>query len=325
MRHAAGGPLRVLVTYAASASHLAELGAAAPGAEIVMATNLDEARRGIAGAEVVLGNRFFLEVLPAAASLRWMQSGSVGVERILRDAGGRLRDVTLTSARGLYDEEIADHAVALFLALARDLHGIRDEQQRGEWRRRPLPQLAGRRVLVLGWGGVGRAVAVRLRAFKLEVEGVRRRQQGPMPEIRDGFAVWGPEGWRSRIAGALALILALPATKLTRGLVGARELAALGPAGLVVNVGRGATLDQAALLDLLRRGGLRGAALDVCEVEPPPADDPLWREPRLLLSPHVARSEEQPPFRWETLFVENLRRWAAGEALLNVVDQEAGY
>jgi len=121
------------------------------------------------------------------------------------------------------------------------------------------------------------------------------------------------------------LVLALPLTHETRRLIGRAELDALPPSAFVVNVGRAQTVDEDALLAALAGERLAGAGLDVLDEEPPPADHPAWSEPRLLLTPHVARSPERPPYRWAPLFVENLRRFAADEPLLHVVDTHAGY
>jgi phosphoglycerate dehydrogenase-like enzyme len=187
-----------------------------------------------------------------------------------------------------------------------------------------LTTLRRRRALVLGWGGIGRGVARRLGGFGIEVEGVRRSLVTPSA-VEDGFVVYSPGSWRKRLSRTDILVLALPLTDETRDLVGAEELAALPPGALVVNVGRPQTIDEAALLSALRDGRLGGAGLDVVRDEPPPPDHPVWSDPRLLLTPHVARSLEEPPFRWEPLFVENLRRFAAEEPLVNVVDVHAGY
>ncbi len=140
-----------------------------------------------------------------------------------------------------------------------------------------------------------------------------------------GAILWGPDTWRTALTTTDVLVLALPLTAETHYLVGADELAALPMGSFVVNIGRGGTLDEQALLAVLRAGQLGGAALDVLEQEPPPPDHPLWHESRVLLTPHVGRSVERPPFRWEPLFIENVRRFAAGEPLLNVVDRERGY
>jgi phosphoglycerate dehydrogenase-like enzyme len=307
-------------------AHFAVLREAAPGAELIVARGEAEARAAFPTADAVLGNRWFLQSLRAAAGqhrLRWMQSNSVGVDYIL-SAGDDLAGVTLTCARGVYDDEMAEHALALLLALVRGLPGFVDQQRTGVWRRGPLRTLRGMRGLILGWGGVGCAAAGLLAGAGARVEGARRGLPRPETDSR-GFPVWTPLTWRERLPEMDFLLLALPLTAETRRLVGAAELARLREGALVVNVGRGGTLDDDALLEAVRSGRLAGAALDVLEEEPPAPGSPLWREPRILITPHVARSAETAPFRWEGLFVENLRRFCAGEPLLNVVDPARGY
>jgi phosphoglycerate dehydrogenase-like enzyme len=309
--------------YRPTREHEHALRQAAPAASLASAADERSAADLIREADAVLGNRFFLQSLPHARRLRWMQSNSTGVDRILA-AGQALDGIVLTCARGVYDDEVADHAAALVLALARGLHIARDAQHARRWERLPLTTLRRRRALVLGWGGIGRGIAARLRSFGIEVVGVRRRLATPSA-VDEGFVVDGPDAWRKRLSRTDILVLALPLTNETRNLVGAAELGALPSGALVVNVGRAQTLDEQALLRSLRDGHLGGAGLDVVRDEPPTPDHPVWSEPKLLLTPHVARSLEQPPFRWEPLFVENLRRFAAEEPLVNVVDVHAGY
>jgi phosphoglycerate dehydrogenase-like enzyme len=316
--------MRALLLYDPSPAHRVALAEAAPAAEVVVATGAAHARRQIADADAVLGNRHLVESLPAARRLRWVQTGSSGVDVILA-ARGSLGDAVLTCARGVYDDEVADHAVALVLGLARGLHRARDDQRAERWPRYSLATLAGRSALVLGWGGVGRGVARRLAAFGMRLEAVRRRHSGAPVTNPDGVVVHGAGDWRSALPRADVLVVALPLTTATRGMVGADELAALPDGALVVNVGRGGTLDDDALLRELRAGRLGGAGLDVLAQEPPEPGHAAWSEPRLLLTPHVGRSLERSPRRWEPLFAENLRRFAAGEPLLGVVDLEAGY
>jgi phosphoglycerate dehydrogenase-like enzyme len=311
--------------YPPSPSHLEALEDAAPGARFLWARDEPSAQRLIRNAEVVLGNRYFLQALPFARQLRWMQSNSMGVDRILTGAGSELRQITLTCARGLYDDEMADHALALLLGTARNLHLARDAQQGGRWPRWSLPTLAGRQAMILGWGGIGRAIARRLAAFQVRMHAARRSHQGPPAPNENGYVIHGPGTWREVLPATDLLIMALPLTPETRHLVGQEELAALPPDAIVVNIGRGATLDERALFQTLAQGRLWGAGLDVLETEPPPADHRIWRERRILLTPHVGRSLEEPPYRWEPLFVENLRRYVNKEPLLNVVDQEVGY
>jgi phosphoglycerate dehydrogenase-like enzyme len=153
---------------------------------------------------------------------------------------------------------------------------------------------------------------------------VRRRLARPELES-DRFAVLPPDAWRAQLPETHILVLALPLTQETRGIVGHAELSALPDGAFVVNVGRARTLDEDALFAALACGRVAGAALDVLDEEPPARESRAWSEAGLLLTPHVARSPEKPPFRWEPLFVENLRRFVAGEPLLNVVDIRAGY
>jgi phosphoglycerate dehydrogenase-like enzyme len=316
--------VKALLLYQPSAEHRRALERVAPRANLVVAEGEDHARAEIAGADAVLGNRHLVQTLPAARRLRWVQTGSTGVNAILA-ARPPLGDAVLTCARGVYDDEVADHATALVLALARGLHRARDDQHARRWPRYPLVTLAGRRALILGWGGVGRGIARRLTACGMAVEAARRRHEAPPAPGEEGAVVHGPRTWRDALARTDVLVSALPLTAATRGIVGAAELAALPPGALVVNVGRGGTLDEDAVLAALRSGHLGGAGLDVLRDEPPAPDHPAWSEPGLLLTPHVARSLEASPRRWEPLFAENLRRFAAGEPLLGVVDVEAGY
>lgn len=292
--------MKILLMYAPRAEHLARLSAAARHVDFVVAHDEDEARSLISDADAVLGNRWFYQSVGAATRLRWMQSNSMGVDLILDRASHR--DFVLTCARGVYDAEVAQHAVALALALVRGLPTFRDAQQRAEWSRTSLRNLGDLDALILGWGGVGQTIAKLLAPFGTRVQAGRS----------DGRYSFDVD----------LLFLALPLTPRTRHLAGADALRALRPGALVVNVGRGETLDTDALLAAEHLGG---AALDVFEDEPLPPEHPLWARRDVLITPHVARSMESPPYRWEPLFEENVRRFAAGEPLLHVVDREKGY
>lgn len=317
--------MKILLMYEPSADHLQALEAAGQQkVSFCSARSEREAWQLIEDVTAVMGNRFFLQSLPNARDLCWMQSNSVGVDLIL-EARDQLNGVVLTCAKGVYDSEMSDHALALLLALIRQLHLIRDEQRSRKWIRRNLDCLSGKRATILGWGGVGQGIAARLQAFGVEVGAVRRSHEGSPRLADDGITFFGPSNWRKRLHQSDFLILALPRTKETEGLVGRKELSMLPSDAFVINVGRGETLDQEALLALLREEALMGAALDVFEREPLLEDDPIWEEGRLIISPHVARSSEVTPFKWEPLFVENLRRFVAEEPLLNVVDMDLGY
>jgi phosphoglycerate dehydrogenase-like enzyme len=313
--------VKVLLMYQPSAQHLSALAEAAPGAEVLVARSEEEAKQLVVDADAILGNRYFLQSLPFARQLRWMQSNSAGTDLILR-SGADLQGIVITCARGLYDDEMAEHAVALVLALYRGLHHARDQQHTHRWNRSALHTVQGQRALVLGWGGVGQGIARRLLCLGAAVTGVRRTVRDTREDL---IPILGPTEWQHRLPETDLLVLALPLTDETYHLVGEEQLTALARGARVVNVGRGGTLDEDGLLRQVHTGHVAGAALDVLEHEPPAPDHPLWSAPNVLLTPHTGRSLEQPPYRWEPLFVENLRRFSAGAPLLNVVDQGAGY
>lgn len=316
--------MKVLLMYQPGQAHFARLRAAAPKAEFLVAGSEAEAQTLIVEAEAVLGNRYFLQSLPFAKRLRWMQSNSMGTDLVLTGSD-RLKPVTLTCARGLYDDEVADHAVALALALARGIHLVRDHQHRKAWQRWNLVSLAGRTAMILGWGGVGKAIARRLAGFGMNLMAVRRTPDGLPGKTPEGVLLFGPAGWQDKLPDIDLLLMALPLTPLTLHMIGAPELDRLPTTSYLVNVGRGQSLDENALLIALKANRLAGAALDVFETEPLPPEHPAWQEPKLIISPHLGRSQETPPFRWEPLFEENLKRFAEGQPLLNIVNQIEGY
>jgi phosphoglycerate dehydrogenase-like enzyme len=315
--------MKVLLLYQPNETHWHSLCRAAPNAELVVASSESEAAALIVDADAVLGNRWFLQSLPYARRLRWMQSNSMGVDLILR-SGADLSQIVLTRVRGVYDDEVAEHALALALALVRGIHKARDAQRVSAWRREPLGTLSGRRALILGWGGVGQAIARRIAAFGCKVSAVRRTHTGPPLTDSDGYTIWGAD-WREALPQASLVFLALPLTAQTREIFGEREFQLLPHGSLLVNVGRGENVDETALLDAIRSGRLSGAGLDVFREEPLDPANPLWSEPAVLITPHVSRSPESGRRRWEPVFEENLRRFAHGEPLLHVVDKEAGY
>ncbi len=317
--------MNILLMYEPAGAHFRLLKEAAPNASFHVASDMASAAEYIEDAQVVMGNRFFLQSLPHARKLAWMQSNSTGVDLILDGAGGLLDNVCLSCARGIYDDEVADHTLAMILGLVRGMHWARDYQKAARWDRRPLLSLSGQQALVLGWGGIGKGIAHRLKAFGVNVAGVRRTHSGEPVLDESGFRVWGPDRWREALPLTNLLILALPKSQATVGLVSRDELAALPQGAHVVNIARGGILNEDALRQALHEQHLAGAALDVFSTEPLPKDHWIWGEDKVLLSPHWARSIESPPFRWQPLFEENLRRFASGEALANVVDKSAGY
>lgn len=313
----------ILLMYEPVPDHLQKLKSIAPQHDIVTAHSEEEAQRLIADAEIVLGNRYFLQSLPFARKLRWMQSNSVGVDLILKEKQSLIdKNIALTCARGVYDAELAEHTIALLLSLFRSLPTLRDEQNEGTWQRHRLSTLNGSSCLIVGWGSLGKKIASYITALGGKVAGVKNQ---PDDSQEGETMLFGSSNWRNQLPLIDALIICLPKTPETYHFIGKDELRALPPSAFVVNIGRGGTLDDMALLEMVQSGNVAGAALDVFEQEPLPADHPIWKEPKIFVSPHVGRSLEGPVFRWQLLFEQNLERYLRGEALLNVVNYQKGY
>ncbi len=288
-------------------------------------TGADGLGGALGGAEVLFLWDFFSsalrEVWDRADRLRWVHVAAAGVDTLLFD-GLRDSEVVVTNARGTFDRPIAEYVLGAVLAHAKLLHESHDLQLRREWRHRESRQVRGARVMVVGTGGIGRETARLLRAVGMEVTGAGSRARDGDPDF--GRVVASAE-LVEHVGDVDYLVNAAPLTPATRGLVDARVLAALPRRAHLVNVGRGPTVAEDDLLAALRGGGLDGATLDVFATEPLPEDSPLWDAPGVVVSPHM--SGDVVGWR-ETLarqFVDNARRWLAGEPLENVVDKDLGY
>jgi phosphoglycerate dehydrogenase-like enzyme len=242
-------------------------------------------------------------------SLKWVHTASAGVDR-LTFPGLLESDVTLTNSRGVFDRPMAEYVLGLVIAMAKDLPGTLAAQARREWRHRETEPVTGRRVVVVGGGPIGRAIAELLGAVGMDVTLVGRREFGDLPRLLPS-AEW--------------LVLAAPLTDATRGMLDAETIALLPPTARVINVGRGALVVEPDLVAALQEGRLAGAALDVFATEPLPADSPLWTLPGVIVSPHMSGDLIGWREQLVEVFRDNLARYVAGEPLRNVVDKTLGY
>jgi glyoxylate/hydroxypyruvate reductase A len=264
------------------------------------------------------------EKLPTAAPrLRWVQGTSAGIGEFLERHQLLKSPIVFTTASGVHARPLADFALLGLLYFWRDVPRLLREQAAHRWERYANRDLAGRRALIVGLGGVGRELARSFAALGLEVWGTRRSPQSIAP---DGVTKLID---RNDLLNALqtidALILACPLTPATRHMIGARELAALAPSTVLVNVGRGGLIDESALVEALKQGKLAGAALDVFETEPLPTTSPLWDLPNVLVSPHSASTVDSENGRIVDIFIDNLGRFLSGKKLMNEFSREHGY
>jgi phosphoglycerate dehydrogenase-like enzyme len=253
---------------------------------------------------------------------RWVHASSAGGDSFLFPALVDDPGVTLTNARGVYDQPTAEYVLGLILALAKDFPGTWEHQQRREWRPRPSDTITGRTALVWGTGPIGRAIARLLRGAGMRVQGVGRSSRTDPPRLRHRAR---PRHSAFRTGRGGLRRPRRPLTKDTRGMVDASVLTAVKPGARLINVGRGALVGEKALIDHLTDGRLAGAALDVFNQEPLPADSPLWDMPGVIISPHTAGETTGEREALIEVFLDNLTRHNEGRPLCNVVDKRRGY
>ena len=268
--------------------------------------------------------------LTQASQAIWIHSYSAGVEACIDHPVFAAQNVkaTLTNSRGTAASVIAEHAIAMMMSFARGLHRFRDAQLQARWSRDMLREggvtttVGGKTMLVLGLGSIGKDVARRANALGMRVLATRNRSRsGPDYVDYVGLA----DETLKLASQADVVVNALPLTESTKGLLDETFFQAMKPTAMLVSVGRGGTTNTDALLDALREKQIAGAALDVTDPEPLPADHPRWRETNVIITPHLAGSGGEAREKTFALAVENLRRYQAGEPLLNMVDPELGY
>jgi phosphoglycerate dehydrogenase-like enzyme len=309
-------------------AHVARLRERFDGVRFVHARDRAATLAAAPDSDVMFTGELDAETFAAARRLRWLHSPAAGVGGMLFPEMVR-SPVVMTNSRGIHADTMAEHVLAVWLALLRRLPLAVRRQAERRWSQDELSAppgirtIAGRRMGVVGLGAIGGAVARRAAALGVEVHAVRRRPDAPRPEgVR---SVSPPAALLDLLRTSDVVVLAAPQTAETRSLIGRAQLAAMKPDAILINVARGRLVDEAALAEALAEGRLGGAALDVTAHEPLDPASPLWDLPGVLITPHVAGMR---PDLWDAvteLFAENLRRFRAGEPLLNVVDKLAGY
>ncbi len=298
--------------------------AAGPGARVTVATDRDAALAAAPETEVLLG-AIDPEFFALAPNLKWVQAAASGVDFMLFPAF-RDSDVVMTGEKGLVGPHLADHAMALLLALVRRLaEAVKDGpaswDKRLDYRRREL-ELEGLTMGIIGFGGTGRSLAQRAAGFDMRVRAVDRE---PVPGTPAVGVVEPLDSLHDMLGVSDVVALCSPLTGETRGMFDADCFAAMKPGAILINVTRGELVVHEALVAALASGHLGGAGLDVHHAEPLPADDPLWGHPNVVMTPHTAGASQLRAGRNIDRFVDNLVRFRRGEALVGRVDKALGY
>jgi glyoxylate/hydroxypyruvate reductase A len=259
---------------------------------------------------------------PRVPRLRWIQASSSGIGEWVRMLGIVDSPIVVTNAAGIHSVPLAEFVVFSMLYFARSWPRMVAEQRAHHWERCAIETLEGKTLGIVGLGNVGRCVAQLAKPFGVRTIGVRRSPGGSADGVD---ALYGPDGLDSVLRESDYLALCVPHTPETVGMLGAAEIASIKRGAVLVNIARGSVIDEPALIESLRSGQLRGAALDVVAREPLAADSPLWDMPNVLITPHSMSTAFDENERLTTLFCDNLQRYLAQQPLRNVIDKVRGY
>jgi phosphoglycerate dehydrogenase-like enzyme len=307
-------------------THVERLRREFPAHTFLHATNADRSLELIANADAAFSAQITPRHLSAAPRLRWIHSPAAGV-------GGMMypemveSPIVVTNARGVSADTIAEHVLAVTLAFFRRLPHAWRSQAAHEWAQEAIStegnrQIAGSRVLVIGLGAIGGAVARRMTLLGAHVTGFRRNRSRSPDDVAEVASI---DRLHEFLPTADVIVVAAPQTRDTRQLIGASELRLMSRDAILINVSRGPLIDEAALIEALRQQSIGGAALDVFVDEPLTPESPFWSLPNVLVTPHTSGLRPDYWDRALDLFADNLRRFELGEPLLNVVDKVAGY
>jgi phosphoglycerate dehydrogenase-like enzyme len=308
--------MRLLVIAPAEFQPLDVLRREAPDVELSIGTNAETLRRDARNADAVLIAPRFTSVLTELwldlGNVRWIHALAAGVESLPFDLL-RHSNILITNSRGLYADALGEFAIAAMLWFAKDLRRLIRNQDERRWQPYDVQRLEGQTVGIIGYGGIGHAVGRRAAALGMRVLTTRRRRELGDPTVEEV------------IAESHYVVMCTPLTPSTHRLMSRERIALMKPEAVFINIGRGRTVDEEALIDALQNNRIRGAALDVFDIEPLPPEHPLWQLDNVLISPHTADHTDDAHLRAMNFFLENLRRFRAGESLENVVDKIEQY
>jgi D-3-phosphoglycerate dehydrogenase len=316
--------MNIVLCYPTEEHHLQQIADAAPGARIIDAGQ-QQIPEAILQADIFCGHAKERPVpwddVVSQGRLRWIQSSAAGLDHCLTPSV-IASDITVTSASGLFADQVAEQTMALLIGILRSLPVFFQATCKREFIRRPTRDLHGLTVGIVGFGGNGRRIAEVLVPFRCHILAT---DLFPVDKPRHVDQLWPAERLDDLLERIDVLILGVPLTPRTRGMIAAPQLRRMRRGSILINVARGPVVVEADLVRALQSGHLGGAGLDVTEVEPLPAASPLWELPNVIITPHVGAQSATRQDDITDFFCENLRRYQTGRPLLNLVDKELGF
>ena len=314
--------MKVVVDVPISEAQRRRIEEAAGDWEVVVATEAEELRRHVVDATVIFG-RFNRELFGLATKLRWVQTLGAGVDGVLFPELVQ-SDILLTSEKGYVGAHLAEQAFALLLAITRGVaRAIRERTWDNKWSiRSECWELTDRTLGIVGFGGTGREVARRGKAFGMRVIAVDPETVAPTPDVD---AIWGMDAFERLLNESDAVVICAPLTPATRGMFNLAAFRQMKPSAILINVTRGPIVDEGALIEALQTGLIAAAGLDVTPIEPLPPDHPLWRLENVVITPHVAGASPLRTDRAIDLFCRNLVAFRKGLPIESVIDKVKGY
>ena len=323
----------ILITYgfmlnddSITTAHMEAIKAAAPSAKIVITRSKEDWEKikddGDPKVDVLFGQNpgQWQKKLP---NLKWAQQLGAGADWLSFFPDFINSDVILTNASGVHAIPISEHVLALMFALSRKVHYSVKNQLQHSWDRRGrLGEIEGSTMGLLGVGAIGAKTAEKAKALGMKVLGFRRNPEKPAPNVDK---MYGADGLNELLSKSDWVVVTVAATPETNGLIGEAQLKAMKPSAHIINIARGKVIDEAILIRALTENWIAGAGLDVFEKEPLPEDSPLWDLKNVIITPHFAGATPYYVDRLVDIFTENLKRYQAGEPLMNVVDKKLGY
>ena len=307
-----------------SAEHLAQIQTLVPDKRLLVTQDRAEIEAVLDDIEISVCS-FPTDLLSQAPNLRWHQAWGAGVDWVLRYPELVEADLIITNASGVHAIPISEHIMAFLLAFARNIPDQVHNQAHGKWRsprHNSIFELAGKKMLLIGVGAIGAHTAPMAAAFGITVTGIRRNPEKSIPGIA---AMYGPERLHECLPNADFVVLTVPLTDETKGMISEAELRLMKPNAYIINIGRGGTIQQNVMIRALQEGWIAGAGLDVTDPEPLPESSPLWSMENVIITAHYSGRTPNYTERALAIFLDNLERYVAGKPLVNVVDKRLGY